>query len=184
MKSKSLIMPLVTLTMMLTICPIRAQAGKISPAPDYRFITLAGGASSHGLSAYVSAAGSMKTGIFKIRYSRHEELNILGPDPSENVWDIGLMRGVSKKSRTACLSFSSGLALVGGVRRGEYLYSDGWFSSHYERDRFLTVGIPVETHFVYALSERFGLGFLLFANLNFEESFIGMAVSLELGRLK
>jgi len=184
MKSNSLTICLVTVVTMLSVCPISAQTTHKLMPPKYQGVTLAGGAATHGLSGYVSFTNDMKKGTLKIRYSCQTEMNILGPNPQEKVWDIGVMLGASRKSLLTRMSLSTGLALVGGVRRGEFLSSNGWFSSEYERLTFFTVGIPVESHFVWALSKKFGLGLILYANLNLEESFVGMAISLEFGNLK
>jgi hypothetical protein len=70
-------------------------------------------------------------------------------------------------------SIGLGIGLAGGVRRGRYLGSDGWFSARHEAMGFHSLGLALEVQTFFPLLPSFGLGFLAFADFNFERSFGG-----------
>ena len=116
------------------------------------------------------------------------KLNIFGTiSPAESDWDVGMLYGLMGKAKYAMASISAGLSVVGGVHRGEFLYSSGsWFGTtdHYENNEFSTIGIPVEAQLLITPSASFGFGIYRFANLNAEESFTGGLICLQFGRLR
>ena len=98
---------------------------------------------------------------------------------------MGLWNSLWKNQASYCFaSISSGISLVGGVRRGRYLSSSGgWFgTNYYEQDSFVTVGIPVEGQLFWMQLNFLGIGLYGFANLNAEKSFIGALLCIQLGK--
>jgi len=125
--------------------------------------------------------------LFSFRYLRNEEFQILGGDsPSEMVLDFGVLYGRIAKASYGFASISTGISVVGGVRRGRYLSSSGgWFgTNYYEKNNFITVGIPIEGQLFWTPLNFFGVGFYGFANLNKEKSFLGALLCIQVGKLR
>lgn len=142
------------------------------------------GASSYDIA--VGASASLLNGnvLFTLRTIYNEEFQILGPSPSNSVWDIGFMAGYHRQSGYFSLSGSAGLSLVSGIRRGVYLGSSGMFSSEYGTVHFSTIGIPAEIQFFWTPFDFLGIGITAFGDLNSEESFAGALLTLRVGNLK
>ena len=134
--------------------------------------------------------------LLSFRYLRNVEFQIFWPDlPIEKVWDVGVLCGRIGRIAKASYGFasiSSGMSIVGGVRRGRYLGGTGeWVgtsyyfgTSYYEENDFITVGIPVEGQLFWTPLAFFGIGFYGFANLNPEKSFVGALLCVQIGKLK
>jgi hypothetical protein len=113
-------------------------------------------------------------------------------DPSETSWDLGLLHGRRLQSPNGYRAVAGGLALVGGMRRGRYIPPPSsscvsWcfdLGSSYEKDPFLTVGIPFELELGWTPARQFGLGIVGFGNLNPTSSFGGAAVTLLVGAVR
>jgi hypothetical protein len=91
----------------------------------------------------------------------------------ETMWDVGLLYGQALSGRTkfAIASFGVGISVVGS--------EDGWGGV----DRSLTVGIPIEVQ-LFLRDRHSGLGVYGFGNINPERIFVGVTVSLQVGRLR
>ena len=126
--------------------------------------------------------------LFSFQYLLSKEFQALRTySPSETVWDCGILYGRIAKASYGFASISTGISLVGGVRRGRYLSSSGgWFlgTNYYEQDNFVTVGIPVEGQLFWIPLNFLGIGLYGFANLNTEKSFIGALLCIQLGKLR
>ena len=142
------------------------------------------GGSNRGVTSQVSFSVQKGIHLITIRHIYNTEFNIFGPSPSETVWDISMLYGRSWKSKSAMVSISGGLGLVGGVRRGDYICSDGWFSSKYQKCPFSTIGLPLDVQLIWMPFRFLGLGIQGFANLNSEKSFHGLVANLQIGRLR
>ncbi len=86
-------------------------------------------------------------------------------------------------------SFSAGLGLVGGVKRGKQLPSedreDFWsLKRHYEDKQFTTAGIPLQFQLFCTPSRVFGFGLIGFGNINKERSYYGGMLCIQLGKLR
>ena len=79
------------------------------------------------------------------------------------------------------VSFSAGLGLAGGVRRGKYLSYRPRRGDIYEKRAIRTWGIPIEVQLVRTLAD-FGFGLYGYGNLNPEASFAGLLLFLQLGK--
>lgn len=152
----------------------------VAKRPD-NWLNVGIGGSSFGLSAGLSYSLVSDNRLYSVRGIHNTEFNILGPEPDETVWDLGVLYGVFKKTPNSLVSISAGLAVVGGINRGEFEYSSGWFDSHYEKNTFLTAGVPFEAQLFWRPLKVLGIGLYGFANLNPEKSFSGGMLSLQLG---
>lgn len=148
------------------------------------WINIGFGGSSHGISSGAIFSYRIKGNLISFRFIYNEELNILGPSPSESVWEFGLLYGINTKASYGLASISGGISMVGGVRRGKYLSSEGWFSSNYEKLTFMSIGIPIEGQLFWTPFSFLGVGIYAFANLNTEGSFAGALICLQLGILR
>lgn len=64
--------------------------------------------------------------------------------PPENFWDLGILYGKCKQfGKTGYASIAFGVAVVGGTRRGSFLFDD-FFFHYYKSLPYLTIGIPIE----------------------------------------
>ncbi|GAA5520856.1 hypothetical protein LQ318_03890 [Aliifodinibius salicampi] len=97
----------------------------------------------------------------------------------DEYWDIGLLYGWASSEYDYHVSFSSGIAVIGGSR------SEGGLFSDTPRDVISAqFGIPLEGQFFWRPFGNVGLGLYGFANLNAEQTFAGLALSVQLGKLR
>lgn len=148
-----------------------------------------------GLRGAVTVSTRRNT-AFTVRASVVEEFNILGPSPSENVWDLGVLYGAQVTGRRAYLTAEAGIAVVGGMRRGERLtprvqcydvlscLAGAFTPVEYARDPFLTVGIPLELEAGLNLTSKLGISVSVFGNLNTQRALVGTSVGIVIGRLR
>lgn len=160
---------------------------------------LAGGTEGIALQAAVTLS-KRENRALTIRVSGVSEVNLFGPRPDENVWDVGVLFGRQAKGKWAYASASAGLALVGGMRRGERtsppfecsgdggllgcMLEAAFTPVEYAEDPFYTVGIPVELDVGLTFSSRLGLSVTGFADLNPQRTMTGLSVGVVVGRLR
>lgn len=184
-RNQNLTLTLITVLMLLTTeSRIYAQQDTNGSKPNLYWLNVGIGASSAGISGSASFSYNYGSGLISIRHVANSEFNILWPSPTETVWDLGVIYGRSAKASYGVASISGGIAIVGGVRRGRYLGSTGWFSSQYETLKFSTIGIPIEGQLFWTPFSFLGIGMYGFGNLNREQSFAGALLCLQLGALK
>lgn len=94
--------------------------------------------------------------------------------PSEDYYDVGLLFGVYPREY---LSLAAGVARVEGER--SYGLAGGR-----SVERVTAFGVPVEVQFTPRRGGVVGLGIVGYANINPEESFGGVTVGIEIGKLK
>lgn len=97
----------------------------------------------------------------------------------DQIWDVGLLYGVSSLAESYHASLSAGLGIVGGTRQ-----SGGIFSSEPDENIPVTVGFPVQVQLFWRPHPVVGFGITGFANMNEEQSFAGIAAGLQIGKLK
>ena len=146
-----------------------------------------GGSGQSWIGSRLAVSWCRGPGQWTVQYSSCTEFVILGgKDPLESVRDLGVLYGKRwSEPGLGFMSVSGGLALVHGVRRGEFVRSSGsWFgTSHYEEESFVTVGLPVDVQFALAPIQGIGLAVDLFGNLNPERSYGAATISLIIGKL-
>jgi len=166
-----------------------AERGTLdSSKKDLFWVNVGLGIGSSGGAAGANFSYHFGSTLVSLRYVYGEEIRGMfeGPSPLESVWDLGLLYGVSEKASYGVVSVSAGVGLVGGVRRGRYLGSSGWWFSHdtYEKVSFSTLGVPMEGQLFWTPSSHLGVGVYAFANLNRERSFIGALLCVQIGALQ
>ncbi|WP_142454813.1 hypothetical protein [Gracilimonas mengyeensis] len=127
-------------------------------------VTLIGGASRQIDHHIFSVRGTTSTELFNYN--------------GDNIWDLGILYGWATTSQTFHLSASAGFGMIGGVYR-----KGGLFSGEPDENIPLTPGLPLEFNVSWRSNRQVGFGWHYFANLNQERSFIGMAFTLQIGRL-
>ncbi|WP_461139154.1 hypothetical protein [Spirosoma pomorum] len=103
--------------------------------------------------------------------------------PGTSVNELGLLYGL----RVNKFRFSAGLSGVWGTNRGMFLFADPdpliYGSQVYERIRYKTIGVPAEIRFITSTKDV-GIGVTGFGNMNGKRSFIGLNLSLYVGKMK
>lgn len=95
----------------------------------------------------------------------------------DEFWDVGLLYGRATTAQRYHASISAGVAVFGGRRS-----LGGFFSGSEKITR--QVGIPIEGQLSWRPSGFIGLGLSGFANINEVRSVVGVAISLQLGKLR
>jgi hypothetical protein len=116
------------------------------------------------------------------RYTDNREL-FSDNAPSIMAQEIALLYGV----KTGKFRFSTGVSNIWGRNRGKYLSAIGevfLYGEHwYESVRYSTVGLPAEVRFITSTKDV-GIGLTAFGNLNAKRSFVGLNLSLYVGKMK
>lgn len=153
--------------------------------------------SSAGFSLNLGLNFGFKNNVFRARFLTMEELNILGPSPTERFTSAGLLVGKTFSRKFFQAQVSGGLGVSTGIMRGR-LISDpqttsggmGWPSMSlsdgrvFETKSFLALSIPVEVEMLLKPIKYAGLGMSLFGDLNLKRPLIGMSFKLALGKLR
>jgi hypothetical protein len=172
----------VSLAVLAVVAPSRARA----QAPDTpgAYISAGLGAGGEGVAGLASLGFRRGDRVITARVAITDELNILGPSPSQSRSDVSVLVGRIVPGRYGFATASAGLGLVHTVSRGQYLRSDpGFLGSVYERRSETTAGVALSVKAV--LSTRYaGIGLEGFGNLNPKASFVGLAMTLDVGKLR
>jgi hypothetical protein len=132
--------------------------------------------------------------LLTVRGSLADEFALFS-SPSISVWDAGVLYGRQAKAKWAYGAVSAGVALTGGMRRGQRLtpISECYFleclagifqTVEYEERPFTTVGIPFEVEAGLTFSSAVGVGLSFFGNINREMSATGVSLQLLIGDLR
>ena len=173
----------VSFAVLAVVAPSRARA----QAPDTpgAYISAGLGAGGEGLAGLASLGYRHGNRVVTLRVATTDELNILGPLPSQSRSDVSVLVGRIVPGRYGFATASAGLGLVHTVRRGQYLRSDPGFlwPVYHERLSETTAGLALSAKAV--LSTRYaGIGLEGFGNLNPKASFVGLAMTLDVGKLR
>ncbi len=100
--------------------------------------------------------------------------------------DLGLLIGFASKKSELHSSISIGVALVTGyqfepLNPFPLVFDDGNVEGH---DISSKIGIPIEAQFFLRSSSYIGFGVYMYANINAVQSFAGITLSLQLGKLR
>ena len=96
----------------------------------------------------------------------------------KSIGDNGLLYGLALEQKRVFISVGAGIAFVEGS------ISHGLFSTREPEKIGPTIGIPLEIQLFWRPARFLGIGLYGFANLNPEESFAGVSLSLQLGKLR
>jgi hypothetical protein len=144
------------------------------------------GGDNLGINGGVSINYMHKSTVFRLRYLGSEEFQIFGPSPSETVNDVGILFGKTYTKKYIQLVASGGMGFITGIKRGNYLYSEGGLfgTGYYQRERVYGMGIPVELEFQVRPFRYAGLGMGVFGDLNTYRSLYGVQFKLLFGKLR
>ena len=151
---------------------------------DAVFVTGGLGAGSVGLGGTASLNIVHGKTLCAFRVASLEEFNIFGPSPNLSATDFGVMIGRASRSRHGLSYAAAGVGLVHSVTRGRLVQPGVWFfGPEYERIERTTVGIPVELGAIAHVGV-IGIGVSLFGDINPAQSFVGLALTVPLGKLR
>lgn len=163
----------------------RAAENKISFGEQTYWIDLGIGAGRPGFATGVGFTYSVENHIFTLRYTDIILSLSLFAEPNESISDIGILYGRRFKTNFGWISIAGGIAQVQSVRRGEFLYSTGWFGiSYYKEIHSHLSGFPFQIEAYAKLSSVCSIGLKGFINWNSERSFMGILLGISLGGLE
>lgn len=129
------------------------------------------GVGTNDISGFVNVSYQKGNNLLSMRGALSGDL-VFG----DEFWDIGMLYGRATSQQRYHASISAGLAMVGGKR-------DAGFSSS-GNDVPVAIGLPLKAQLNWQPTSVLGFGLHIFANINFEHSFAGLALSLQLGKLR
>jgi len=139
-----------------------------------------------------SAQARRGSRLWGVRLAESSEFNLFGPSPALADTEFGLLFGRYSARKAGFVTASVGLSVVRSVRRGRSLSSNCnsfsfmgclFAATRYEKLVSHTIGVPFEARAVLA-SRYAGLGVGVFGNLNAGGSFVGVALTLDVGLLR
>ncbi len=136
---------------------------------------------------YLSLNKSTNNSIFKLRLITHEEVDfaIFSPPPKEVFNSIGLLIGRIETTNRLQMQLTTGIGFNSVRRRGKATGYDSWIGpTNYSEDKFITASVLFELELSVLLSKRFGLGLVLFTEINKEIPISGVAVNFSIGQIK
>lgn len=98
------------------------------------------------------------------------------PTPADETWDVGLLYGRAVFIRSFVLSASTGVAVVSGTRYRSL------FGSGPGRAMDTMIGFPLEGTAVWSPVSALAVGVRAFANVNTEQPFGGIGLTVHVGR--
>lgn len=142
--------------------------------------------SSNGVAFNIGVDYLKNKNYWKLRLIWDDEFAFFGPNPSEKYYDIGLLYGKFICSKIIRLSVSGGLGVLGGVKRGAFLYRNPGFlgADVFEKKLIFSPSVPLEIDLSLVPKKHFGIGITGFANLNFENTLVGIIINLEFGKIR
>jgi hypothetical protein len=181
------------LPLLLLLAAADAPAQALRPTVSLGFgSAVLDGESAPAFLAGVTAAGARH--VVGARWTGVTEISIGAP--ANMAWEVGLLAGRRSAHGSGHTTYSAGLALVGGLRRGERIPSASdslpppfgpivaLLETEFETERFRTVGVPVEVAFVWAPLRHAGVGVTGFGNLNRRRPYGGAVVTVHAGALR
>ena len=153
----------------LAVAPASSQEATRSESPPRWWFTAGLGPSTEAFAGVAGFDADLDGPLLSLRGT--VSADIMGP----SFWDVGLLYGRTARRDRGALGASVGLAAIGGDR-----------SSGLGRREPVGVhlGLPLAVRAAWYPASCFGLGTYLFANLNGERSFGGVALTFELGELR
>jgi len=146
------------------------------------------GANVHQISNHFWLAGTV--GITKMRGHNLFSVRWLGtaeadgtlaeyPKPLQYAKDLSVMMGKVYQSRIVRANVSMGVGYVYGLKRGKWLGGEGNYNC--EKLLYSTIGLPLEAQLTLKRNGQ-ATALSLYANLNSQQSFVGLMLCLQIGR--
>jgi len=153
-------------------------------AGDLVFVNAGGGAGSLGVAGIASLNVVHDKWTYGMRVSAVDEFAIFGPSPSKSDTDFAMLFGRASRGTRGLHWASVGVAHVNTVGRGRLL-SSGWLfgGGTYERLERHTIGLPIDVASMWTFKYG-GVGVRAFGNINSANSFAGLALAFQVGKLR
>ena len=170
----------------LVAAPLSAQADPPlqTPTPPTEtgvFGTLGVGVASPGIGGLVTLSVHSARHAFVLRSSGASEFTLFAP--SDNVEDYAFLYGRTGERERGWLRAAAGPAVVRVVRYGPG-YDCWWFACSYDSWEMYEPGLALQADAVWTPGDAFGLGLTVFANINPEMPYAGVAVGVNLGKVR
>ena len=140
------------------------------------------GGASGGFGGDLNYASKGK--LFKARCLYVKEVTIFLSEsmpPESKIWESGLLFGFISQKWKKRISCAAGISYVGGTK---VLDNYDEVNSQDAIKDIGTVGLPVEVQVLFSFDREVGAGVTVFGDLNSENSFGGITVSLIMGKLR
>ena len=164
-----------------------AQINKISSNPPYFWFNGGLGFSTLGLAYGFNVNLFLNKSLISARYLYNVELkesSFFRKYPPESQWELGLLYGRYIRSNIFMVTFSAGISMTGGTRRGNYIKNEYFMRIYEEKHASGEFGFPIESQIMYTPFSFIGIGFNVFANLNKHEPIGGILANIELGHFR
>lgn len=177
MKKQMIVLALVTGSIAL-------GASVAARADSQAFVSAGLGAGSLGMAGTASLNVVRAQRLYRLRVAAVEEFDLFGPSPSESAGDLAVMVGKATRSKHGLNSGAIGLGLAHSVKRGRQIEPAGWFVGPvHERIDRRGLGVAFELSAMLNARQA-GLGVTAFGNVNTKNSFMAIAVTAQLGKLR
>ena len=130
-----------------------------------------------GFGLGVSADYLKNRNYWKLRYIKVYEFAFeifSHTEPYEKFYDIGLLYGRITNTKIVRFSISGGLGIFGGIKRGDFLFTNqvsSWnYINYYKENQIFSPSIPLEVGMNLMPLDIIGIGISGFANINFKKS--------------
>lgn len=125
---------------------------------------------------------SSKHNNIKLKYTYNIASGLFS-ESLKRIYDLGLLYGFKPDFEYGSVILSGGVSVVGGY------YHTSEFDVEvvdyvYEKHSILSVGFPYELEFNWNIFRKFGIGLSFFGDLNFDRSFYGAGVNVNIGTLR
>ena len=97
-----------------------------------------------------------------------------------NLWDAGMLFGITNGPRRIHYSIATGFGVVSGVKKEFCIFC----SEDPTTSLPINVGLPIETQLTFRPNKQFGYGLYGFADINKGYSFAGLAFAIQFGGLR
>ena len=166
------VLVLVLLTAGLGASSAAAQASPQQAAGAHYWIYAGPSLTTLGIGASGGVAVEVDRHVFSVRATSTD------PSFGQETWDVGILYGRALPVQSFTFSASTGVAVVSGTRYGS-LFGRGTGT-----DLDTMIGFPLEGTITWTPTRVLGVGVRGFANVNTEQPFGGLGVTLHVGRLR
>jgi len=174
---------LVCASFVLLLAKAAPADAQLPAEPNKVTYWLSGGLGHSSLGSLAgNASGNIQygSGLISLHASAHAEtVEIFGG--GDELYDLGLLVGIASRGTRELASFAVGIARVTGSR---YIGRPGLFSSGRRVGTQPTIGLPIEAQLFHKLGRIAGLGACMYADINSEQTFGGITLNIQLGKLR
>ncbi len=134
--------------------------------------------------AHRSYYGKIKYGFFP-----EEGIELFGPTPAEDGWEVGFLVGVRSVERFVQINVGGGIGVFSQVRRGSPLPQQRIFTlnltpTRHEKETIHSVSIPLEAGVIFTPIPYLGIGGEVYASIKEDDSKAGIQLKMVIGLLR